>query len=308
MVATSEQVREMLRKGLSYADAGQALGIPAGQAYLIATGQPADGGDTTSEQQRRRGGVIASSQHLANPPPVNPTSSESVKKWMAGRAAADAQMMAAAEERDAVPPEPADPESDVDVTVVLTRQHNQVRVLQEQLQAVPSHTSGGTQSDVAQRKSIVDLITVYLSGHETAEEEHFWPAVREALPDGDAWAETALEQEQEGKDLLTELGRLEPDTGEFDEHAQKLVLALRRHVAHEEQVFLRLREAVPQKERERLGRKIMKAGTLAPTRPHRRSPKKPGAAVKAAAPGAAAMDKARDIAGERPADRRGQGE
>lgn len=299
----------MLRKGHSYAEAGERLGIPAGQAYLIATGQPADGGDTTSQQQRRRGGVIASSQHLANPPPVNQTTSESVMNWMASRAAADPQMLEAADQRDAVPPEPADPKSDMDATVVLTRQHNQVRVLQEQLQAVPDISSGGTESDLAQRKSIVDLITVYLSGHETAEEEHFWPAVRAVLPDGDAWAETALEQEQEGKDLLTELGRLEPDTGEFDEHAQKLVLALRRHVAHEERVFLRLREAMPQEDRERLGKKIMKAaGTLTPTRPHRRSPKKPGAAVKAAAPGAAVMDKARDIAGERPADRRGQGE
>lgn len=305
---TREQVRGLLDDGLDYAEAGHALGIPAGQAYLIATGQPADGGSTPSQRQEGTGRLLPASQHLSNPPPENPATSESVRKWIEGRVAADGPMRAAAERRTATPPEPKDPESNLDATVVLTRQHNQVRVLQEQLEAVPSSRTGGTHSDFTQRKSIVDLITVHLSRHETAEEEHFWPAVRTALPDGDAWADAALEQEQEGKDLLTELGRLEPDTGEFDEHVEKLILALRRHVAHEEQVFLRLREAMPREERERLGEKLLTASKRAPTRPHRRSPKEPGAAVRAAAPGAAAMDKIRDAAGDRPAKRKGKGQ
>ena len=163
--------------------------------------------------------------------------------------------------------EPEDPERDLDATMVLTRQHNQVRALQEQLEAIPSTRTGGTASDFQRRKSIVDMITMHLSRHETAEEAHFWPAVRSALPDGNDWADAALAQEQEGKDLLTALGRLDGGTEEFDEHVEKLVLALRKHVAHEEQVFLRLREAMPAQQREKLGRKLLQASKHAPTRP-----------------------------------------
>jgi len=38
--------------------------------------------------------------------------------------------------------EPEDPERDLDATMVLTRQHNQVRALQEQLEAIPSTRTG----------------------------------------------------------------------------------------------------------------------------------------------------------------------
>jgi hypothetical protein len=204
----------------------------------------------TRDQVRTRG--------LSNPPHENPAGSRSVRDWVAARVAADGQMQAASAQRTAEPAEPG-PDGSPDVVQVLTRQHNQVRALQEQLAAVPGTRNGGSPDDFGQRTSIVDLITGYLSWHETAEEEHFWPAVRTALPDGDEWAEQALEQEQEGKDLLTELGRLAPDTAEFDGLVEKLVLALRRHVAFEEQVFLRLCEAMPEQDRQELGKKMLSA-------------------------------------------------
>jgi hypothetical protein len=40
------------------------------------------------------------------------------------------------------------------------------------------------------------MVTVRLSEHERIEEEHFWPAVGKALPDGDEYAGKALRQEQ----------------------------------------------------------------------------------------------------------------
>jgi hypothetical protein len=270
-VPTREQVRKLLDEGLDYPAAAHVLGIPAGQAYMIATGRPADGSDTPPSQEARRGGLLAArllsaSQALSNPLPESPTSSQTVREWIARRVTADSQMQAASRQRTARPGEPSDPERNLDATVVLTRQHNQVRALQEQLEAAPGTRAGGTASDFEQRKSIVNMITTYLSRHELAEEEHFWPAVRAALPDGDEWADAALAQEQEGKDLLTALSGLDGDTEEFDEHVEKLMLALRKHVAHEEQVFLRLREAMPAEEREKLGRKLLKASKRAPVR------------------------------------------
>ena len=40
-VASREQVRELLDRGLNYETVGRRLGIPPGQAYLIATGRAA---------------------------------------------------------------------------------------------------------------------------------------------------------------------------------------------------------------------------------------------------------------------------
>jgi hypothetical protein len=51
-VPTREHVRKLLDDGLDYAAAAQRLGIPPGQAYMIATGLPADGGDTITDSAR----------------------------------------------------------------------------------------------------------------------------------------------------------------------------------------------------------------------------------------------------------------
>ena len=93
---TRAQVWALLARGLDYADAGRRLGIPAGRAHLIATGQAADGSDSPPDKQRRRGALLPSSQHLANPPHENSTARNEVGEWMAARVAADAQMRAAA--------------------------------------------------------------------------------------------------------------------------------------------------------------------------------------------------------------------
>jgi hypothetical protein len=103
------------------------------------------------------------------------------------------------------------------------------------------------------------MIRVRLSEHEAVEEEYFWPAVRKALPDGDDLAAKALEQEQQGKELLQHLARLDGGDDEFDELVEKLILALRTHVAFEDQVFLKVEDALSEGDRDELGRKIRKA-------------------------------------------------
>ncbi len=303
---TREQVRELIGQGLDYRAAGQRLGIPAGQAYMIATGIPADGGDTISGQQRQRGGTLATSQDLANPPHETPTSTQEVREWIAARVAADAQMRTAAERRNAEPPQITDPEGVQDAITVLTREHNQVRVLLKQLQTLPSHTTGGSPGHLSMRKSIVDMITMRLSRHEVIEEEHFWPAVRDTLPDGDERADHAIQQEQEGTDTLTALGKLDPDSGEFDSLVEQLVLQVRKHVSYEEAVFLAMREAMAAEDLASLGRTLLSAEKRAPARPHPHAPSGPAPAVQAAATGAAARDKTRDAAGNRPARRKGK--
>lgn len=233
----------------------------------------------TTERERIQAGQ--------GPPEENPTGSERVRQWIQSRVAADGPMREAAARRTAEPRRPGGDDAGMDALMVLTRQHNQVSALVKQLAAIPGHSKGGTGEDLSQRKSIVDLITMHLTGHEAAEEMYFWPAVREVLPDGDRWAEGALAQEAESRDTLTALGTLDPGTGEFDALAARLTAQLRKHVAYEEQVFHRLRTAMPDQEREELGRKLFAAAKREPAAP---------------------PDKARDLMENRPAARKGKPE
>ena len=196
----------------------------------------------------------SSSQHLASPH-ANSAAKDVVRDWMARRAGADQQMRTAASKRtpDPAPPDNAD---DQDVVAMLTREHNQVRALVQQLSALPGHKKGGSAADIARRKSIVDVITARLSRHESAEEKYLWPAVRRALPDGDAWADTAVRQERRGDETLAALGRLDPDSDDFDEHVERLAAQLRQHVAYETKVFALLREKVDDTGRRQLGEEM----------------------------------------------------
>lgn len=78
---TRDQVLRLLESGLDHEAAGRALGVPAGQAYLIATGRPG--------------------HHLVGPEAKNPSARDSVQEWLAGRVLADRQMRRAAREREA---------------------------------------------------------------------------------------------------------------------------------------------------------------------------------------------------------------
>lgn len=93
-----EQVLALMDSGCSYAEAGAALHVPAGLAYMIATGIPADGSDTiTAEQLDRPHTFPGTTQHLSNPQPArNPTRDQEVIDWVKQRACGDRQMQAAA--------------------------------------------------------------------------------------------------------------------------------------------------------------------------------------------------------------------
>jgi hypothetical protein len=99
-MATREQVQELLAAGLGYEEAARQLGIPAGQAYLIATGRPADTSDEPATEDDDGGPAGGSDQLLADPPHHNPTSSPAVHDWMAEQAEADQPMQAARREQE----------------------------------------------------------------------------------------------------------------------------------------------------------------------------------------------------------------
>ncbi|TQJ91267.1 hemerythrin domain-containing protein [Streptomyces sp. SLBN-31] len=306
---TREDVLDLLRSGGTYEDIGDRLGIHPGLAYMIATGLPADGGDVPSPEELtgREGLLPGSSQHLVNPPTEVPTRDPTVERWLRARAVADGPMREAAARRTARPPQPAEQEADDDLLTVLVRDHNQIKYIQEQLEAVPGVRQGGGAEQQQRRVSLVDMIRERLAVHEAAEEEHFWPAVRKALPDGEDLARQGRGQEREGKDLLAALEGMPGDDDQFDELVEKLATALRKHVAFEDAVLLRLQDTLPLEQWEKLGRRIQRAKRRAPTRQHPHAPDTPPW-NKLGAVTATPLDRARDALGHRPAEREGQAE
>jgi hemerythrin superfamily protein len=303
---TRQQVLDALGGGTDYPTAARRLGIHPGLAYLIATGLPADGSDVVTAEEHDRPGILpGSTQHLANPPASKPSPTDVVHAWLRRRAQADPQMAEAARARTATPGPVRNPGGNTDVLTVLTRQHDAVTSLVKQLDTIPGRTKGGTAAQASERESIVDMITKALAAHETSEEEHLWPAVRQVLTDGDEWAARGRQQEQEATETLLAAGRADCQSEQFDDLVETLMTQLHKHVALEDQVFLRLREAMPEDERAALGGRILAAQQNSPTRPHPRAPRGPGKAVTAAATAAAPLDKARDASG-RPADREGR--
>ncbi len=85
---TREQVTALLHQGHTYETAARELKIPAGLAFMIATGLPADGSDAPPPEQLESERVLpGSSQQLVNPPPFNPTRKQHVIDWVRQRAA-----------------------------------------------------------------------------------------------------------------------------------------------------------------------------------------------------------------------------
>jgi hypothetical protein len=303
---TRQDVLAALGPGPDYAAAAERLGIHPGLAYLIATGVPADGSDVLTEEENKRPGMLpGSSQHLANPAAHAPDAHDAVSKWLRSRVLGDAQMRQATFTRTATPGPIQDEEKTTDLITVLVRQHDQVVALVKQLSTIPGRSKGGDETQASQRESIVDMISKMLAAHETAEEEHLWPNVRRLLADGEEWADTGLAQEQQATETLAALAKADPQSDQFDQLVEDLMPQLHKHVALEDRLFMQLRDACSDEEREQLGRRVLAAQKHAPTRPHPHAPRHPGPVVATAAKSAVPLDAARDAAG-RPADREGR--
>ncbi|MFI8849373.1 hemerythrin domain-containing protein [Streptomyces sp. NPDC053499] len=253
-----DQLLPMVRDGCSYEEIGHRFGIPAGQAYMIVTGLPADGSDVLEAEAlaAREGLLTSSSQHLVNPPAEVPSRDAETLRWLRRRAAEDAPMRQAAARRTVQPPQPDPDDGTDDVLSALTRQHDRIRMLQEQLETLPSAQSGGTADERRQRVAVVAEVRERFARHKEAVERCLWPVVARALTDGEQLAEQGRGQELRTKAVLDSLQGLAGDDERFDDLVRQLGPALRRHMAFEETVFLRLEQAVPAAEREELGRRI----------------------------------------------------
>ena len=178
----------------------------------------------------------------------------------------------------------------MDALTFLRQDHKSVLGLFETLDGAPS----GSGAESSGLETVVNNLIIAESQHEAIEEQFFWPAVRDALEDGDALADKAIEQEQAGKKLLQRLEDGKPGEPDYHEALQEFVNAGREHIAYEQDVvWPQVEAAISREELEKIGEKLEQAKKIAPTRPHPATPPNP-TVLKTMGMGAAVMDHVRD--------------
>lgn len=162
--------------------------------------------------------------------------------------------------------------------------------------------------ETARRRDLVRSIVRELSVHAAVEEQILYPAMKDALPDGDRLVKEALDEHQEAKEVLAELDDMEPSDRGFDARVTSLIADVRHHVEEEETEMLpKLAASLSPDLLEDMGRRMERAKSMAPTRPHPLAPSTPpGNTV--AGPTAAVVDRVRDAVAGRPPEEQVRGD
>jgi Hemerythrin HHE cation binding domain len=75
---------------------------------------------------------------------------------------------------------------------VLGAGHSEVKQLMAELEAGPHRGTGASQAQLDGRSKVAQKLIIESSKHEAVEEQHFWPTVRNRVPDGDQLADHAI--------------------------------------------------------------------------------------------------------------------
>jgi hemerythrin-like domain-containing protein len=149
---------------------------------------------------------------------------------------------------------------------------------------------------------MVTNLIIAESQHVAIEEQFFWPAVREALDNGDELADEAAAREQEGKKLLQRLHDGAPGDAHYHDALQEFVKLGREHISYEQEtVWPPFEAAVSREDREKIGDKLEAGKKIAPARPHPDTPANV-TVQKTMGAGAAIVDQGRDVISGREAD------
>ena len=132
-----------------------------------------------------------------------------------------------------------DPGGDMptDAITLLEKDHRTVDELFHQFMAL-----GG--ADPGAKQELVDEIIRELTVHAAIEEQFLYPALRQ-LPEGDQLVSEAMQEHQEAKEMLAQLGAMDPRAEGFEASMTSLMENVRHHVQEEEgEAFPKLRETL----------------------------------------------------------------
>ena len=126
------------------------------------------------------------------------------------------------------------------------------------------------------RRKLADQIVEELSVHAVIEEQVFYPAVRETVPDVEDEVLEGLEEHHLVKWTLSELEKMDPEHERFVPKMTVLIESVRHHVEEEEgDMFPAVREGMTRRQLAELGDLLANAKEVAPTSPHPRAPDEP---------------------------------
>jgi len=198
--------------------------------------------------------------------------------------------MSASTPQDPASP-PAEPDtalSDDDVVAVLARQHRRIRALFAEL--------FGEDGRDARHHCFWELRTL-LVVHETAEQLVVRPVSTPLVPPD--LAERRGMEEKEATLLLADLEDIDVGCEEFDARLAQLESIVLGHLRAEEiEEFAPLVEHTSEDDRIRMGRRVIAAERLAPTRPHPGLSGSPPRPLATLGPPAAIIDRVRDAVAE----------
>jgi hemerythrin superfamily protein len=126
------------------------------------------------------------------------------------------------------------------------------------------------------RKKLVDQMIKELSVHAAIEEQVFYPAVREDVPDTEDTVLEGLEEHHIVKWTLSELKDMDPEHERFEPKVTVLMESVRHHVEEEEsELFPEVRKALGRKRLGQIGESLELARKRAPTKPRPKAPDTP---------------------------------
>lgn len=175
----------------------------------------------------------------------------------------------------------------MDPISMLTNDHREVEKLFGRWEGL----SAGKEDE---RREVAQEIVRHLATHAAIEEQLLYPTVRDRVPGGEALARESLEEHQQVERVLDELDSADATDPGYAEKLGQLMRDVDEHVREEEnEIFPKLRDAVPQDDLDSIGEAMEKARKVAPTRPHPAAPDSPPGNL-VAGPVAGAVDRVRD--------------
>ncbi|MCE9660779.1 MAG: hemerythrin domain-containing protein [Burkholderiales bacterium] len=125
-----------------------------------------------------------------------------------------------------------------DATILLTRDHNEVRKLFKQYEKLAD-----AEAAASDRQALAEEICMKLTIHATSEEDIFYPAAREAGVETDLLDEAEVEHAS-AKDLIAQIRSMTPDEDLYDAKVKVLGEYIDHHATEEEdEMFPKCRKA-----------------------------------------------------------------
>ncbi|MFB4284060.1 hemerythrin domain-containing protein [Nonomuraea sp. MTCD27] len=148
---------------------------------------------------------------------------------------------------------------ETDVIDLLLAQHAMIRDLFDEVEQAPTD----------QRAEAFTRLVRLLAVHETAEEEIVHPYARRTIDGGDGVVDDRLTEENQAKQLLSQMDQAGPDAPDFAANLAMLRTAVEAHARSEERYeFTQLRGHTSQAERRTMAAGVKAAEAMAPTHPH----------------------------------------